>query len=105
MPLSSDSGIFSFPSLALRSTAWRTKLIAGTLRGSCMVNIMRGFLGSSSVKPSASRISGTTMENGLQSGPTTSTVSPARNLLRRLSVAMPFASQLSTTATTCQSRM
>ena len=70
-----------------------------------MVNIMRGFLGSSSVKPSPSRISGTTMENGLQSGPTTSTVSPARNLLRRLSVAMPFASQLSTTATTCQSRM
>ena len=33
MPLSSDSGIFSFQSLALRSTAWRTKLIAGTLRG------------------------------------------------------------------------
>ena len=50
-------------------------------------------------------ISGTVREKGRVSGPTTSTVSPVRNLLRRLRVASPSGVQSVTTAQICQSRI
>ena len=50
------------------------------------------------------RISRTVMEKGRRSGPTISTVSPARNLFRRDSTACPALSQSVTTAATCHSR-
>ena len=78
--------------------------MGGTGRGSCMVNTICGVFGWVSSFPSPSRITGTVMVKGLVSGPTTSTVSPAANLFRRLSVARPLASQSVTTAQICQSR-
>ena len=96
--------VLFFADFPLSSTAWRTKLMGGTGRGSCMVNTICGVFGWVSSFPSPSRITGTVMVKGLVSGPTTSTVSPAANLFRRLSVARPLASQSVTTAQICQSR-
>ena len=79
--------------------------MGGTGRGSCMENTIWGVFGSASGKPSASAIIGAVMEKGFVSGPTTSTASPAANLLRRLRVASPSGVQSVTTAQICQSRM
>ena len=92
---------FYFPD---SSTACRTKLIAGTCFGSLARKRICGVLGSVSGKPSISCMPPAIHENGSQSGPTSSTSSPAANLLRRLRTAFPSSSQLSTTAQICQSR-
>ena len=92
---------FYFPD---SSTACRTKLIAGTCFGSLARKRICGVLGSVSGKPSISCMPPAIHENGSQSGPTSSTSSPAANLLRRLRPAFPSSSQLSTTAQICQSR-
>lgn len=82
----------------------RTMDRAGTGLGSLMRNSICGRRGWLSSKPSMSRIIGTAMAKAGTSGPTTSTSSPAANLLRRDSLAFPKASQAVTTASTCQSR-
>ena len=45
------------------------------------------------------------LEKGRRSGPTSSTMSPVRNLFRRDSMALPSPSHSATTAITCHSRM
>ena len=70
-----------------------------------MVNTICGVFGSVSGSPWLSVIMGAVMVKGLVSGPTTSTASPAPNLLRRLRVASPSGVQSVTTAQICQSRM
>ena len=80
-------------------------LIAGTRRGSCMRNTICGVLGSLRSVPSSPCMTGAWKEKGRVSGPTSSTVSPAANLFRRLMVAMPSLPQSSTKAQICHWRI
>ena len=90
--------------VAESSTAWRTKEYAGTRHGSFARKRICGVRGSGSGTPSRSSIAPTVQGIGRKSGPTSSVTSPVQNLLRRLRIAFPASSQLSTTAQICHSR-